>query len=136
MAIIGTYLRSVSEATQVSHGLCSTTAHPLIHAERPHGPRLSCRVIAQQRGGGGGWGLTGCEQQRGLSPKAVSEQSCGCLHRQCIGPLQLTGAKSLHGLHLLQYSPLLGQDSQCGEREKHTLKGNRASSGPILATSI
>ena len=73
--------------------------------------------------------VIGCEGQRTPAHEAASEWSRRHLHRQHIRPL------SAHGPPLLWHFPPQGQESWCGEREKHTLKGNRASLSPTLRGS-
>ena len=118
-ATLSSYSSSASEAPQISDSGRCTTANLPIYMESPHRHHLSCRAVSQQGRGG-----RGCEEQRASAPEAMSVWSHRCLYRQCIRPL------SAPGPHLLQHSPPLGQRSWCGEREKHTLKGNRVSSGP------
>ena len=66
------------------------------------------------------------EEQTGLAPEAVAEQSHGSLHKQHIGPRSAADM----GWESAQVPPALAsqrQGFQCREREKHTPKGYRAS---------
>lgn len=99
--------------------------YPAMNDERPHRhPSLTHTVIPQQ--GGGLWKLQaviGCEEQRGLEPKAVTEHNHRGPHRHCTGPLSMANtpliAENSHRPHVLQQQPPnLGQRFQCGERGK------------------
>ena len=77
------------------------------------------------------WGKKG-----GLAMKAASERSNGHLYRQCIWPLSIADTSQVPTkVHILKHTytpPPWGQGSKYREREKHILKGNRASWGLTL----
>ena len=65
-------------------GYSSIVVHyPTMSDERPHRPPSLIHIVIPQQGGGL-WKLQaviGCEEQRGLEPKAVIEHNHGGLHR-------------------------------------------------------
>ena len=115
-------LTAVSQPTVNSspHNTCQESMYVL--------PALRCRSTmgeGQQRL----WGVIGCERQRGLGPKAVSEQGKGnnfwCLHRQCIrGSLDiclwLTWAERPHMPPCFSMLHLWGKDPGVGRGKAHT----------------
>lgn len=120
---------SASEAAQISDGGYSTIAY-LVYMSRIHaGPTCPVEQFHNRAGMAEAGAFIGCGGQRGLASKAAFEQSCRFLHRQS------TGTLSAHGPHLLQHSLSPGQGSWYREKEKHKLKGNRASLGPTHRAS-
>ena len=71
----------------------------------------------------------------GLAPEAVSEQTHGCPHKQCVGPQSAADM----GWESAWAPPALasqGQGSRCRETEKHTPQGYRASLAARMVKSL
>ena len=96
------------------------------------------------------WGLS-CETPRRLRPEVASEQGGGAITGTYIASMSETvwvfvlswSATACIPTHsmcphwplLLQHGSLLGQGCQCRKQGEHTIKENRASSGPTLRVS-
>lgn len=112
-----TFSRSASEATQVSDGSCSTTAHLLTNAKSPCRPCQLWGAVLQQ-------GRDGKDREQWLTLKdnvglqlRQSEQSHRCLHRWPVAPL------SVHRPPLLQHSLLWGKGLGVEKKKNTLLKG-------------
>ena len=137
VSTVGTYSSSAFEAAQISESHFSTTAHTQVYSGNTHKHSLSCSVVSKQGGlwqslgtvnhlWGTGWTCNqGLSWEEGGKPLQKPEHETYLI--QFALPL-MTWAESLHGPHLLQHFPALGQSSWCGEAGEKKKK-NTVSSG-------